>query len=54
MHKIKQIEILSKESEIEVLESLLEKAKGKTKKIDPYDKNFHKHVLKFADEKWNN
>lgn len=45
-----KIETLSKESEIEVLESLLEKAKGKTKKIDPYDKNFHKHVLKFADE----
>ena len=45
-----QIETLNKESEIEILESLLEKAKGTTKKIDPYDKNFHKQVLKFADE----
>ena len=45
-----RVEILNKESEIEVLESLLEKAKGKTKRIDPHDKNFHKQVLKFADE----
>ena len=45
-----QVETLSKESEVEVLESLLEKAKGKTIKIDPYDKSFHKQVLKFADE----
>ena len=45
-----QVETLSKESEVEVLESLLEKAKGKTIKIDPHDKNFHKQVLKFADE----
>ena len=44
------VETLSKESEVEVLESLLEKAKGETKKIDPHDKNFHKQVLKFADE----
>ena len=45
-----QIETLSKEGEIEILESLLEKAKGKTIKVDPHDKNFHKQVLKFADE----
>ena len=45
-----QIETLNKESEIEILESLLEKAKGKTTKVDPHDKNFHKQVLKFADE----
>ena len=45
-----QAETLSKESEIEVLESLLEKAKGVTKRLDPHDKNFHKQVLKFADE----
>ncbi|GEM_PF-5320272 len=45
-----QVETLSKESEVEVLESLLEKAKGKTIKTDPYDKSFHKQVLKFADE----
>lgn len=45
-----QVETLNKESEIEVLESLLEKAKGKTKRIDPHDKSFHKQVLKFADE----
>ena len=42
--------MLNKQSEIEILESLLEKAKGKTIKIDPHDKNFHKQVLKFADE----
>ena len=45
-----EIETLNKPSEIEVLEGLLEKAKGKTKKIDPHDKNFHQQVLKFADE----
>ena len=45
-----QVETLNKQSEIEILESLLEKAKGKTRKIDPHDKNFHKQVLKFADE----
>ena len=45
-----RIETLDKESEIEILESLLEKAKGKTIKADPHDKNFHKQVLKFADE----
>ena len=45
-----QVETLSKDSEIEVLESLLEKAKGITRKTDPHDKNFHKQVLKFADE----
>ena len=45
-----QVETLNKESEIEVLESLLEKAKSKTKKIDPHDKNFHRQILKFADE----
>ena len=45
-----QIETLNKESEIEILESLLDKAKGETKKLDPHDKNFHKQVLKFADE----
>ena len=44
------METLSKENEVEVLESLLEKAKGVTKRLDPYDKNFHKQVLKFADE----
>ena len=45
-----QVETLNKQSEIEILESLLEKAKGETKKIDPHDKNFHKQILKFADE----
>jgi len=45
-----QVETINKESEIEILESLLEKAKGKTKRLDPHDKNFHKQVLKFADE----
>ena len=45
-----QVETLNKQSEIEILESLLEKAKGKTTKVDPHDKNFHKQVLKFADE----
>ena len=44
------VETLSKESEVEVLESLLEKTKGETKKLDPHDKNFHTQVLKFADE----
>lgn len=44
------VETLSKESEIEVLESLLEKAKGVTKRFDPHDKNFHRQILKFADE----
>ena len=45
-----QVETLNKGSEIEVLESLLEKAKGITKRLDPHDTNFHKQVLKFADE----
>ena len=45
-----QVETLNRQSEIEILESLLEKAKGKTTKVDPHDKNFHKQVLKFADE----
>ena len=45
-----QVEMLNRQSEIEILESLLEKAKGKTTKVDPHDKNFHKQVLKFADE----
>ena len=45
-----QVETLNKESEIEVLESLLEKARGEIKRIDPHDKNFHKQVLKFANE----
>ncbi len=45
-----QVETLNKETEVEILEGLLEKTKGKTKKIDPYDKNFHNQVLKFANE----
>ena len=45
-----QVETLNKQSEIEILESLLEKAKGRTTKVNPHDKNFHKQVVKFADE----
>jgi len=44
------ISTLSKTSEIEVIESLLDRAKGKTREFDPRDKNFHKNLLKFADE----
>ena len=44
-----QIEIPDKETEIAIIESLLEKAKGKTKKLD-FNKNLHKQMMQFADE----
>ena len=46
----KQIEQLNNETEAEVLGSLLEKAKGKTKRFNPSDQDFHNKVIKFADE----
>ncbi len=44
-----QIEIPNKETEIAILEGLLEVAKGKTKKLD-FNKNIHKQIMQFADE----
>ena len=44
-----KIEIPDKETEIAIIESLLERAKGKTKKLDS-SKNLHKQIMQFADE----
>lgn len=44
------VDQLDKETEREILESLQEKVKGKTKIFDPLDKDFHTKVIKFADE----
>lgn len=43
-------EKLDKETELEVLQSLVDKAKGKVKAFNPHDKNFHKNILEFANE----
>lgn len=41
---------LDKKTELEVLEGLLDVAKGRTQKVDPLSESFHQDVLDIVDE----
>lgn len=44
------IKTLDKQTEKDILESIKEIEQGKVLELDPRDANFHKKLLKFADE----